>query len=477
MYDAAIIGGGVVGGLLARELSRYRLSVVILEKEQDVAMGASKANSGIVHAGFDAKPNTKKALLNVRGCAMMPRVAEELGVPYRNNGSLVVAQDEDSLAAVQELYQRGIANGVPNLTVLDEAGLKALAPAVKGSAALYAPSAGIVCPYSLAIAAIGNAMDNGAELRRGFAVERIEAVENGYRLSAAEERVEARYVVNAAGAHADDVARLVGDDYFTITPRAGEYLLLDKAAGCVVEQTVFGAPSKMGKGILVSPTTHGNLLLGPTAADVEDKENKSTTYDGLQQVVTGAGRMVDGIPLNKVITSFCGLRSTPDRYDFIIEPSHTVPRFLHLAGIESPGLTASPAIAEYAVGLLGEMGLPLEKKADFNPIRKPMDSFRRLSDKEKNEVIRRDSRYGRVVCRCEQVTEGEIVEAIRRHPGATDTDGVKRRTRGGMGRCQGGFCQPVVAEILARELGVPLTAVTKSGGASRLLADRAKGRR
>ncbi|MBQ9859845.1 MAG: NAD(P)/FAD-dependent oxidoreductase [Clostridia bacterium] len=474
MYDVAIIGGGVVGGMLARELSRYQLSVVILEKEYDVAMGASKANSGIVHGGFDAKPDTLKARLNVRGCEMMPTVAAELGVPYRNNGSLVVAQDEESLAAVRELYQRGVENGVPAITVLDEAALRELAPAVKGIAALYAPSAGIVCPYTLTVAAIGNAMDNGVELRRGFGVDRIEKTTDGYVLYAAEDTVETRYVVNAAGVHADDIARLVRDDYFRITPRAGEYILLDKEAGCVVEQTVFGAPSKMGKGILVSPTTHGNLLLGPTATDIENKEDTATTYEGLQKVIGGANRMVEGVPVGKAITSFCGLRSTPDRYDFIIEPSPSNPHFLHLAGIESPGLSSSPAIAEYAVELLGQMGLALTKKTDFNPIRERVDAFRHLSDEEKNEIIRKDSRYGRIVCRCEQVTEGEIVAAIHRNPGATDTDGIKRRTRGGMGRCQGGFCQPVVAEILARELGIPLQQVTKSGGSSYLLTDKTK---
>ncbi|MBQ8752212.1 MAG: FAD-dependent oxidoreductase, partial [Clostridia bacterium] len=365
-------------------------------------------------------------------------------------------------------------NGVPELAILDRAQLQALAPAVKGITALYAPTAGIVCPYSLAIAAIGNAMDNGAVLRRNFKVDALKKITGGWAVCAGEQRVEARYVVNAAGVYADEIARLVGDAHFTVTPRAGEYILLDKEVGELVTQTVFGAPTPMGKGILVSTTTHGNLLLGPTATDVPDKAASPTTAEGLQAVAAQAAQMVEGIPMGKAITSFCGLRSTADKGDFLIEPSENAPGVLHVAGIESPGLTASPAIAEYAVALLEEMGLKLEIDPAFDPHREPVDSFRRLSNDEKNALIRQDGRYGRVVCRCEQITEGEIVAAIHRNPGATDTDGVKRRTRSGMGRCQGGFCQPVVAEILARELGISLEAVTKCGGNSQLLTDKTK---
>ena len=474
MYDVAIIGGGVVGGLIARELSRYRLSVVILEKEHDVAVGASKANSGIVHAGFDAVCGTLKARLNVKGCEMMKKVTDELGVAYKNNGSIVIADSEESLEIVRSLYERGVKNGVPDLRVLSEKELHEMLPMVNGIGALWAPSAGIVCPYGLTVAAIGNAMDNGAELLREFAVDRIEKTDGAFRVFAGEKSVEARFVVNAAGVYSDEIARLVGDDYFKITPRAGEYILLDKDAGTLFEPTVFGAPSKMGKGVLVSPTVHGNMLLGPTATDIEDKSGTKTTKEGLDKVLACVKAMVNGVPTYKAITSFCGLRSTGDKGDFIIEESPSVKGFLHVAGIESPGLSSSPAIAEYVAELLSDMGLALEKKDDFNPCRESVERFKDLPNEQKNEIIKRDSRYGHIVCRCEGITEGEIVDAIHRNPGATDVDGVKRRTRSGMGRCQGGFCMPVVAEILARELGINQTDVTKCGSGSEILTGKTK---
>lgn len=474
MYDVALIGAGVVGGLIARELSRYQLRVVILEKGNDVALGASKANSGIVHAGFDALPGTKKARFNVEGCALMPQVARELGVAYRNNGSLVVAQNKEETASLRELYDRGLKNGVPGLELLDQAQLRERLPMVNGVAALYAPTAGIVCPYGLTIAAVGNAMDNGVELKTNFTVRSLSRTETGFTLSDGEKTVSARYVVNAAGAYADEIARMVGDTFFSIHPRAGEYVLLDKDAGALVPHTIFGAPSKLGKGILVTPTVHGNLLLGPTATDLSDKEDTQTTAAGLDQVLTGAKKLVKDLPLNQTITSFCGLRSTPDNGDFILEPSHAVERLIHVAGIESPGLSASPAIARYVVELLAGMGLPLVADPNFSPYRESMDAFSQMSMEEKNAVIARDGRYGHMVCRCEGVTEGEIVHAIHQNPPARDIDAIKRRTRSGMGRCQGGFCMPVVAEILARELSLAPEDITKSGGASHILVGKTK---
>lgn len=474
MYDVAIIGGGVVGGLIARELTRYKVSVVILEKGNDVALGASKANSGIVHAGFDAKCGSLKAKLNVEGCALMPQTTSELGVTYKNNGSVVIADSAESLEIIKELYERGVKNGVPSLKLLNEKELHDMLPQVNGIAALYAPSAGIVCPYGLTVAAVGNAMDNGAVLKRNFAVTAIKKNGDGIAVCSDTDSIDARFVVNAAGVHSDDVARLVGDDYFSITPRAGEYILLDKDAGEMFSQTVFGAPSKMGKGVLVSPTVHGNMLLGPTATDIEDKENTETTQDGLAQVLDSVNHMVNNVPVFKAITSFCGLRSTPNTGDFIIEESHNFKNVLHVAGIESPGLSSSPAIAKYVAKLLENMGLVLDPNENFNPYREPMDKFSHLSNEEKNEIIKRDSRYGHIVCRCESITEGEIVNAIHTNPAAVDVDGVKRRTRSGMGRCQGGFCMPVVAEIIARELSLNIEDVTKSGGNSKILCGKTK---
>lgn len=466
MYDVVIIGAGVVGGLTARALARYNLRVCLLEKENDVAMGATKANSAIVHAGFDAKEGSLKARLNVRGSKMMEQVTKELGVKYRRNGSLVLAFSDEDMQTVNDLYTRGVANGVEELAVLNADAVRKMEPAlsenVKG--ALYAPTGAIVCPYELNIAAVGNAMDNGVELIRNFEVVSIDRESDGLWVRSADRAVKARYVVNAAGVHSDDVAQLAGDDSFAIHPRRGEYILMDKTCGNTVSCTIFRTPSKLGKGILVTPTVDGNLLLGPTAEDIEDKEDHTTTAEGLFGVMRNAAEVLAKVPAAKNITSFTGLRATGSTGDFIINnPTHG---FINAAGIESPGLSSAPAIAEYICELLEKDGLTLEEKADFDPIRKPSHDFREMSMAEKNEVIKKDPRYGKIVCRCEGITEGEIVAAIRENPAALDMDGIKRRTRSGMGRCQGGFCSPYVVEILARELGIDYEKVTKSGGGS-----------
>ena len=474
MYDITVIGAGVVGGLVARELAKYDLSLCILDKESDVAMGATKANSAIVHAGFDAKEGSLKAKLNVRGSEMMEKVASELGVKYKRNGSLVVAF-ENERAEVEAVYERGIKNGVRDLRIIEKDELKAMEPNINPdlACALYAPTGAIVCPYELCIAAIGNAMDNGVDLKLDFEVTSIEKKDGAYVIKAADGReVSTKYVINSAGVYSDKVADMTGDGGFTVRPRRGEYMILDKECGVFANSTIFHTPTKMGKGILVTPTVDGNLLLGPTAVDIDDKEDTSVTAEGFAAIVKGASDNAANIPFNKVITSFCGLRSTGSTGDFIIKLRDGV---LTLGGIESPGLSSSPAIAEYVVEMLREDGLELAPKADFNPIRKPAHEFREMSMDEKNEVIERDPRYGRIVCRCEEITEGEIVEAIHTNPGATDVDGVKRRTRSGMGRCQGGFCSPVVVEILERELGVSLEKVTKFGKGSVINYGKTKG--
>lgn len=466
MYDVVIIGAGVVGGLAARALARYNLRVCLVEKENDVAMGATKANSAIVHAGFDAKAGSLKAKLNVKGSQMMEQVAQELGVKYRRNGSLVLAFSDEDMQTVDELYTRGTQNGVEGLALLGSDEVRRMEPAlsenVKG--ALYAPTGAIVCPYELNIAAVGNAMDNGVELVRNFEVTAIERESDGFCVRSADSAIKTRYVVNAAGVHSDDIAKLAGDDSFAIHPRRGEYILMDKTCGNTVNCTIFRTPSKLGKGILVTPTVDGNLLLGPTAEDIEDKEDRTTTAEGLSGVMKNAAEVLMKVPAAKNITSFTGLRATGSTGDFIINnPTHG---FINAAGIESPGLSSAPAIAEYICELLERDGLPLEKKEAFDPIRKPSHAFREMSMEEKNEVIKKDPRYGKIVCRCEGITEGEIVAAVRENPAALDLDGIKRRTRSGMGRCQGGFCSPYVVEILARELGIAYEDVTKSGGGS-----------
>ncbi len=475
MYDIAIIGGGVVGGLIARELSRYSLRLCILDKENDVAKGATRANSAIVHAGFDAKEGTLKARLNVRGSELMESVCAELGVKYRRNGSLVIGFSDEDHAALVALCARGQKNGVKGLRVIGHEELKALEPNISDSAtcALHAPTGAIVCPYELCIASIGNAMDNGAELLCGFAVTAIARTEDGYTVTAADGRtVTANRIINAAGLHADTIARMVGDASFSIHPRRGEYILLDRAVGGTVDHTVFRVPSKMGKGILITPTVDGNLLVGPTSVDMEDKEDHATTSEGLALVMReSAESIAGGVPFGQSITSFCGLRAVGSTGDFIIRERDGV---VHVAGIESPGLSSAPAIAEYVIGLLRESGLTLTEKTDFNPHRAPRHHFREASMEEKNAIIARDPAYGRIICRCETISEGEILDAIRSNPPAVDLDGVKRRTRAGMGRCQGGFCGPYVMELIARERNVPFESVTKSGGDSVMVYGRTK---
>ena len=474
MYDIAIIGAGVIGGMIARELSFYKLSVCLIEKENDVATGATKANSAIVHAGFDAKVGTLKALLNVRGSQMMPQVAKDLGVKYINNGSLVVGFNEEDESTLNELLIRGNTNGVEGLKILNRSEILEIEPNIGKdvTCALYAPTGAIICPYDLAVSAIGNAMDNGTELKCSFEVTEIEEKSDHYVIKSKDEQILSKYVVNCAGIYSDKIARLLGDSSFDVHPRRGEYVLLDKESGDIVSHTIFVTPSKMGKGILVSPTVDGNLLLGPTAIDSDDKADKSTSCEFFASIYDIAERSVSSIPKNKTITSFCGLRSVGSTGDFIINSPKN--RYVNVAGIESPGLSASPAIAEYVCNLLKEIGLPLAKKE--NPItkRKSMHAFREATIEEKNKMIRENPSYGKIICRCEGVTEGEILDAIRTQPKATDLDGVKRRTRSQMGRCQGGFCSPYIIELLSRELNLPYEKITKFGGKSYVATGKTK---
>lgn len=475
MYDVVIIGAGVVGAMIARELSKYALSVCILEKESDVAMGATRANSAIVHAGFDAKEGSLKARLNVRGSQMMPEVAKQLGVKYVNNGSLVIGFNDDDCLEIKNLYQRGTSNGVKNLSTLNDKRLRQLEPNVSKNAkcALYAPTGAIICPYELTVAAVGNAIDNGAEILLDFNVAKIDKHEKHYSILSSNDCVNAKYIINAAGLYADEIAKMVGDSSFNIHPRKGEYLLLDKECGNLVSHTIFRTPTKMGKGILVSPTVDGNLILGPTSEDIEEKTDSSVTLEGISKIISEAKADVDNIPFNNVITSFAGLRATGDTGDFIINISKD--NFVNVAGIESPGLTAAPAIAEYVVELMMKTGMELTKKDCFNPCRKSISFYKELSTEEKNKIISQNSKYGKIICRCETVSEGEILDAIHTNPKATTVDAVKRRTRSGMGRCQGGFCTPYILDILSRELSKPVENITKSGGNSKILTHKTKG--
>ncbi len=475
-YDVAVVGAGVIGALTARELSKYNLRTVLLEATNDVAMGASKANSGIVHAGFDAKPGTMKAELNVKGCAMMGELCKNLSVPYKKNGSLVVAFSEEEMSTVKELYERGIANGVPELKILNKEELKALEPNLSDEVfgALDAESAGIVCPYELTIAATENAVTNGVDFKRNFKVSEISFNNGVFEIRAGEEIVTSRYIINAAGAHSDEIAEMIGDKSVELIIRRGEYFILDKAVGNTVSHTIFQCPTKMGKGILVSPTVDNNLLIGPTADDIDEKDNTATTAEGLANIKKYAVKSCPSVSTRNAITSFTGLRAHPVNDDFILGPSDVNKQFIHASGIESPGLTSAPAIAEYLVNIIiNDIG-NVSENSDFNGLREDVFRFRHATDEERADAIAKNPAYGRIVCRCETITEGEIIDAIRAPAGARDVDGVKRRTRAGMGRCQGGFCGSKVVEILARELGLSLNEITKFGNDSKILFENTK---
>ena len=474
LYDIAIIGGGVIGGMIARSLSAYRLKLCILEKESDVARGSSAANSAIVHAGFDAKEGSLKAKMNVRGSELMAGVCRELGVKYQNNGSLVLGFGEEDKATLEALLQRGKANGVKGLRLINQSELYQIEPNVSKEAtcALLAPTGAIVCPYELTIASIGNAMDNGADLFTEFEVSGVEDMGDHFAVSSQNQTIRARYLINAAGLFADEIAKMVGDHSFSIHPRRGEYLLLDKECGSLVKHTLFRTPSKMGKGLLVTPTVDGNLLVGPTSVDMDDKANKATTPEGLSLIRQKSAENAKDIPFGKTITSFCGLRAVGSTGDFIINMPRE--RFVNVAGIESPGLSSAPAIAEYVIELLQNAGLLLQKNPSYNPIRPASHAFREGTVEEKNEIIKKNPAYGRIICRCEGVSEGEILAAIRQNPRPRDLDGVKRRTRAQMGRCQGGFCSPYIVEMLAQEWKIPIEQITKFGKNSTVILEKAK---
>lgn len=468
-YDILIAGAGVTGSMLARRLSRYSLSVCVLEKENDVACGASKANSGIIHGGHDPIPGTLKAQLNSVGTPMLFEICRQLNVPFRKNGSMVCAFSADEEPVIDTLYARGMENGIKGLKILtgDEARqLEAnLSPAV--TKALLIENSGIVCPYSLTIAAMGNAMDNGVALKRNFEITEIDKTPDGFTvISSSGEAVQGTYLINCAGCFADRVAAMAGDGFFTIIPRAGEYMLMDKSEGGRISRTIFQTPGKEGKGILVTPTVHGNLLCGPTARQVSDGSATQTTSPQLEKIQTLAAKSVPSVNFRRVITSFTGVRSSVAEGDFIIKMSDTVPDLVHVAAIDSPGLSCCASIAEYVVDILRDSGAVLEEKPDWNGTREDTLAFSKMSVEEKNRIIAENPAYGRIVCRCETVTEGEIIDAITRQPGALDLDGVKRRTRSGMGRCQGGFCSPYVMKLIAQHTGRDMTDITKNGSGS-----------
>lgn len=470
MYDVAVIGAGVIGSAIARELSRYQLKTIVLEKEEDVCCGTSKANSAIIHAGFDAKPGSLKAKMNVEGSRMMEELSKELDFPYKRNGSLVLCFDEKDLPGLYALKEKGMKNGVQGLEIIQGDRIWEMEPNLSKNvkAMLYAPTGGIVCPFKLTIALAENAYVNGVEFQFDTQVEKIEKTENGYRILTNKETYETHCIVNAAGVYADYFNNMVSSKTLSITPRRGEYCLMDKKAGKFVSHTIFQLPTAMGKGVLITPTVHGNLLAGPTAEDIHEKDGVQTTAFGIGKLTRLAKVSVEQVPLHMTITSFSGLRATEAGGDFVLGETEGAPGFFNAAGIESPGLSSAPAIGVHLAKEVSQK-LGAELKENFIAKRKDIPCVAEASREEIQALIAEDPAYGNVICRCETVTEGEIVNAIRRPLGARSLDGVKRRTRAGMGRCQSGFCAPRTMEILARELGKSPLELTKAGGKSTLL--------
>jgi glycerol-3-phosphate dehydrogenase len=473
LFDVAVIGAGVVGAAVARRLSAYRLSVALLERNADVSFGISKANSGIIHAGFHHNPSTLKARLEIRGNAMYDRLQAELGFPFRRVGILVAAFSVEDLKTVEALYAMGIANGVPGLEIVGRERILSLEPKLNGDVegGLWAPTGGIVEPYRLVFALVENARVNGAVLLTNWKVAAVRRMDDRWRLvSAKGERIEARRVVNAAGLHADDVSALFGAEEFRLTPRKGEEYLLERNAPGLPAHVIFPVPAKNSKGVLVIPTVEGTMMVGPTAEEIQDKADTGTTPENLDRVFSLAARMVPAISKRDIITSFAGLRPTLPGNDFFIELSREARGLVQAAGIQSPGLTAAPAIAEMVRDLLEQDGLELREKPDFIPANPQTPRVRSLGYGELDDLTRRESTYARIVCRCENVSEAEVVEAIRK--GHTTLDGVKFYTRAGMGRCQGGFCTYRILSILARETGWPIGEITKRGPGSPVVLGR-----
>ena len=468
MVDIIVIGAGVSGCAIARELSRKKAEILVIEKDEDVCCGTTKANSAIVHAGYDAANGSLMAKLNVQGSQMMPALAEELDVHFRRNGSLVVMLDEGDRPNLVKLYENGVANGVEGLRIVERDELVELEPNVSDEAvaALYAPTGGIVCPFGLTYALAENAAKNGAKFQFNTKVTGFEKIDGGWKVITDKGDFEAKVVVNAAGVNADELHNMVADDKMTIIPRRGDYFLLDRTTEGFVKHTVFQLPGKYGKGVLVTPTVHGNTLVGPTAIDIEDKDGTATTQMGLDEVRAKSGLAVKNLPLRQTITSFAGLRAHDVRHEFAI--GEVKPGFVDCAGIESPGLSSAPAIGVMVAGIVTDI-LSLEDDPTFDGKRKGILDPKTLSKEEYAELIKQNPAYGTVICRCETITEGEIIDAIKRVPGAKSLDGVKRRTRAGLGRCQGGFCSPRVMEILGRELGLEQNLITKAGSGSELI--------
>lgn len=481
MFDVAIIGAGIIGSAVAMELSKYNLKIAIIEKDTDVANQTTKANSGIIHAGYDPKHGTLMAKYNVIGARITKDICKRLSVPYKQIGSLVLAFNDSDISTITSLYRQGIENGVPNMKLLTPKQVMNMEPNiskdVKG--ALLAESAGIVSPFEYAVAMCENSVDNGAEL---FLETKVTSINNDnsdgiFTISTDNTQIpeiNAKYIINAAGVWADEVHNMVGEPEFKILPLKGEYYLLDKSQGNLVNHVIFQCPDNYGKGVLVSPTVHGNLIVGPDATEVDNKNDVSTTSKSLEFIRNAASKTSDKINYTESIRNFSGMRATSDQDDFIIGFSKSVPHFFNISGIKSPGLSCAPAIAIDVALMLENNGLPMEEKANIKTTRTRV----RFADQPydiKQQLIQKNPLYGRVICRCETITEGEIIDELQRPIIPKTVDAIKRRCNAGMGRCQGGFCSPRIVEIIARELNIDPLEIRLDKTNSHILVGKTKG--
>lgn len=476
MYDVLIIGAGVIGASIFRELTKYNLKVAVVEKENDVAMGTTKANSAIIHAGYDPKCGTLMAKYNVRGNDMFEKICSELSVPFKRIGSLVLAFNNEDLKVIKDLFINGNNNGVKGLEILNKEEVLSLEPNISKEVigALYAPTAGIIGPFEYTIALMENGYKNGGDIILESEVVSIDKLEEIFIIKIKDgKEIKAKYIINAAGIYADKIHNMICKEKFKIIPRKGEYYVMDKSQGNIVNHTIFPCPSKVGKGILVTPTVHGNILVGPNAVDLEDKESLNTTSEGLKYIRKSVAHITEKIDFKESIRTFSGLRATSTINDFIIGEDSEVKGFIDVAGIKSPGLSSAPAIAEDIIKLLRNSGLNLIKNDNFIEVRTQV-RMSELSPLEKEELIKNQPLYGRMICRCEGITEGEIVDIIKNSFGKITLDGVKRRCRPGMGRCQGGFCGPRVQEIIARELNIKMEDVLLEKNDSIILYGKSK---
>lgn len=484
--EVLVIGGGVIGTAITRELSKYTVDVTLVEKGADVACGTSKANSGIIHAGYNASSDTVKGKMNVRANPMFDKLCKDLKVPFERNGSLVVGFDDNDLKVLRKEEESGKKQNIEGLEIVDRNHLFELEPNLNSDAqyALYAPTAGIVSPYELAVAQVDNAVINGARVFLNTEVQKLLIKEDeiiGVKTN--QGQIKAELVINAAGVFADKISRMAGEK-IKICPRKGEYHLYDKEYGDMVNHVLFPIPTEMSKGILVTPTVHGNLLIGPNSNWINDKEDVSTTGPGLDEVMKGAKKLVPGLPNDGIITSFAGLRAAAEDEDFVIGFAKKIKGFINVAGIQSPGLSSTPAIAEKVVDLTKQFvkardtDISLNIDQDFQetlPEKPKYDEYvKENREDEWQQLVKEDSDYGKIICRCETITKGEIVDAIHSPVPARTVDAIKRRTRAGSGRCQGGFCGPRVVQIIAEELDVSPLEVTKRGGTSQILKARSK---